>query len=176
MTDTLSLQQKMDAAFRNYLSLSPILQGDLAALLATETNASHWRRNFMRASAALIEGYVHCLCDMCAISFECITSEISKDEAEVLKSAGNFSANDRVKFTLRVAYKLFQLSPSPQFSGNEWPCAQRVLRKRHGLMHPKTPEDLEISDELWTELREDVMWLFKQFFDFFALLKEKYDG
>lgn len=166
----------MDAAFRNYLSLSPILQGDLEALLATETNAPHWRRNFVRASAALIEGYAHCLRDMCAISFECSASKISKDEAEVLKSEGSFSANDRVKFTLRVAYKLFQLSPAPQFGGNEWPSAQRVLRKRNCIMHPKTPEDLEISDELWTELREGVLWLFRQFFDFFALLKEKYDG
>lgn len=171
-----SPQQKMDAAFDNYLLLSPILQEDLNALLESENTSQQWRRNFVRASAALIEGYAHCLREMCTVSFECTAPEISKSESEVLRSEGIFGANDRIKLTLRVAYKLFELSPAPQFGGNEWPRAKRVLAKRHLLMHPKTPEDLEVSDDLWPQLREDVAWLFEQLFNFFALLKEKHSG
>ena len=43
-------------------------------------------------------------------------------------------------------------------------------------MHPKTPSDLEISGDLWIEMREGVMWLFEQLFNFFSLLEEKHSG
>ena len=174
MNDT--LQKRMDAAFDNYFELSKILQADMNALLDGENDSEHWRRNFIRASAPLIEGYAHCLREMCAVSFERIAPEITKKEAEVLKSEKGFDANDRIKLTLRAAYKLFELAPAPNFGGNEWPRAQRVLNKRHLLMHPKTSADLHISDELWKEIREDVSWLFEQLFNFFSLLQRKHGG
>ena len=31
-------------------------------------------------------------------------------------------------------------------------------------MHPKTAEDLMISDALWNELRDGAVWLIEQFF------------
>lgn len=170
------LQQKMDAAFENYLRLTRMLQDDMTALLDSENDTQQWRRNFIRASAALIEGHAHCLRDMCSISFDCVAPEITKKEAEVLQSEKSFDANERIKLTMRVAYKLFELEPAPSFGGHEWPRAQRVLTKRHLLMHPKTPGDLEISDDLWTELREDVTWLFEQLFNFLTLLEKKHGG
>ena len=166
----------MDAAFDNYFELSKILQADMNALLDGENDTPHWRRNFIRASASLIEGYAHCLRDMCAVSFECVAPEITKKESEVIRSEQGFDANDRIKFTLRAAYKLFELAPAPNFGGKEWPRAQRVLGKRHLLMHPKTPDDLHVSDEQWKEIREDVTWLIEQLFSFFTLLEQKYGG
>ena len=169
-------QQRMNAAFNNYFSLSRILQEDMTALLDGESDTQQWRRNFIRASASLIEGCAHCLRDICVISFECEAPEIGKKEAEVLLSERNFDANERIKLTLRVAYKLFQLEPAPNFGGNEWPRAQRVLRKRHLLMHPKTPADLEIPEELWSEIRCDIAWLMEQLFSVFSLYEQKCDG
>lgn len=166
----------MDAAFDNYFQLSNILQADMYMLLDGENDSQHWRRNFIRASASLIEGYAHCLREMCAVSFECIAPEISKKESEVLQSERSFDANERIRLTLRVAYKLFQLEPAPNFGGNEWPRAQRVLSKRHLLMHPKTPADLDVPDDLWNEMREDVAWLMEQLFNFFSLLQQKHGG
>jgi hypothetical protein len=174
MKSDISPQQRMDAAFDNYFELSTILQADMNALLDGENDTQHWRRNFVRASAALIEGYAHCLRDMCTVSFECEAPAIAKKEAEVLKSENGFDANDRVKFTLRAAYKLFELAPAPNFGGNEWRRA--VLSKRHLLMHPKTPPDLEIPDDLWKEIREDVTWLLEQLFNVFSLLQQKHGG
>lgn len=164
----------MDAAFDNYFQLSNILQADMNVLLDGENDSQHWRRNFIRASASLIEGYAHCLREMCAVSFECIAPEISRKESEVLQSERGFDANERIKLTLRVAYKIFQLEPAPKFGGNEWPRAQRVLSKRHLLMHPKTPADLEVPDDLWDEMRDDVAWLMEQLFNFFSLLQQKH--
>ena len=175
MSNQLSPQEKMDAAFDNYLQLSKVLQADMTALLDSESNTQHWRRNFIRSSAALIEGEAHCLREMCAISFECAAHEISKNEADVLRSEKDFGAEDRIKLTLRAAYKLFELAPAPNFGGNEWPRAQRVLHKRHLLMHPKTPIDLEVPDDLWNEIRDGVTWLMEQFFNFLFLLQQKHD-
>lgn len=166
----------MDAAFDNYFALSSILRDDLLALFESESDSQHWRRNFVRVSASLIEGYAHCLREMCAVSFACVAPEIDKKESEVIRSEQSFSANERIKLTLRAAYKLFELQPAPNFGGAEWPRAQRALEKRHSLMHPKTPADLQIPDALWVELREDVAWLIEQLFNFIAALQAKHGG
>lgn len=177
MTNTaLTPQKRMDAAFDNYFQLSNILQADMNTLLDGENDSQHWRRNFIRASASLVEGYAHCLREMCAVSFECVAPEIGTKESEVLRSERSFDANERIKLTLRVAYKLFELEPAPNFGGNEWPRAQRVLIKRHLLMHPKTPADLDVPDDLWNEMRDDVAWLMEQLFNFFSLLQREHGG
>ena len=174
MNPSATLQEQMDAAFDNYFELSEILQADMTVLLDGENESQHWRRNFIRSSAALVEGYAHCLRDMCAVCFECISPEITKKEAEVIRNEKKFDVNDRIKLTLRVAYKLFELSPAPDFGGNEWPKAQKVLAKRHLLMHPKTPSDLVVTDASWEEIRKDTIWIIEQLFNFFSLLNEKY--
>ena len=172
----MSPQQRMDAAFDNYLALSEVLCSDVEELLKSESESQHWRRNFIRVGAAVIEGYAHCLREMCRVSFDCISPKVVAKETEVLQSERNFDANERIKLTFRVAYKLFELQPAPNFGGPEWLRAQRVLQKRHLLMHPKTPADLEVSDQVWPELHEDVAWLFKQLFDFIALARAKHGG
>lgn len=169
-------QERMDATFDNYFALSDVLREDLVALLESESQSQHWRRNFIRVSASLVEGYAHCLREMCAVSFECVAPTIGQKEAEVLRSERGFDANERIKLTLRVAYKLFELQPAPNFGGPEWPRAQRVLAKRHLLMHPKTPSDLDVPDELWNELRQDTSWLVEQLFNFIAALQQKHGG
>lgn len=174
MNTTPTPQEKMDAAFENYFALSDVLGEDLLALLESESSSQHWRRNYVRVSASLIEGYVNCLREMCAVSFECVAPEISQKEAEFIRSERSFDANERIKLALRVAYKLFELQPAPNFGGPEWPRAQRVLEKRHLLMHPKMSADLEIPDALWAELRYDVTWLIKQFFNFITALQAKH--
>ena len=174
MNSVPTAQERMDAAFDNYFALSKVLQDDLGVMLDIESDSQHWRRNYIRVSASLIEGYAHCLREMCAVSFKCVAPEIGKKEAEVLRSERSFDANERIKVTLRVAYKLFELQPAPNFGGSEWPRAQRVLEKRHLLMHPKNPADLEVPDYLWNELRGDVTWLIEQLFNFIAALQEKH--
>ena len=174
MNSVPAAQERMDAAFDNYFALSEVLRDDLGVMLDIESDSQHWRRNYIRVSASLIEGYAHCLREMCAVSFECVAPEIGKKEADVLRSEQSYDANERIKVTLRVAYKLFELQPAPNFGGSEWPRAQRVLEKRHLLMHPKNPADLEVPDYLWNELRGDVTWLIEQLFNFIAALQEKH--
>ena len=167
-------QERLDIAFDNYFALSDILRGDLLALFESESESQHWRRNYIRVSASLIEGYAHCFREMCVVGLDCVASTINKKEVKVLLEEQTFDANERIKLTLRAAYKLFELESAPNFGGAEWLRAQRVLTKRHLLMHPKNPDDLQISDELWNELYDDVTWLIKQLFNFISAAQKKY--
>lgn len=164
----------MDTAFDNYITLSDALREDLFALLEMESSSQCWRRNYIRVSASLIEGYVHCFREMCAVSFECVGPEIGEKEAEAVRSERNFNANERIKLTLRAAHKIFELQPEPNFGGSEWRSAQCVFEKRHLLMHPKTLGDLEVSNEQWLELRDGVTWLIEQISTFIAALQAKH--
>ena len=149
----------------------------MSALLDCETGTQHCRRNFIRVSASLIEGYAHCLRELCAVSFKCSTvPKITKKEAKVIESEKECSAVDRIKFSLRADYKLFELTPAPDFGNRKWLNASCLWEKRNGLMHPKTPADLELADVSWNKLYDGVVWLMEQLFKFFSLLQEKYLG
>jgi hypothetical protein len=110
---------------------------------------------------------------MCVISFECTAPELTKKETEALRFERKFSANDRIRLTLRAAHRLFELGPAPEFGGQGWSRAQRIFQKRHLLMHPKTPKDLAVEDECWMEVRDGASWLLRQFIQFFVLLQGK---
>jgi hypothetical protein len=174
MNRPLTPQEHMNAAFENYFELSAVLREDLSALLDSESDSQHWRRNFIRVSASFIEGYVHCLRAMCIVSLTCDAPNIGKKEARVLRSEREFDSIERIKLTLSVAYKLFELQPVPNFGGPEWPRAKCVLEKRHLLMHPKNFADLELPESLWKELRQGVTWLVEQLFNFMAALQIKH--
>lgn len=170
------LQAQLDVAFDNYFKLTTILYKDMESMLLTESNSQQWRSNFIRASAALLEGEAHCLREMCLVGLRCNAPTLTKKERSAITDERGSEANDRLKLTLRAAYKLFLLQPAPNFSGTEWVRAQRVLRKRHRLMHPKRPKDLGMSDRTWSDMRRDTGWLMKQFFDFLSLGRQNYGG
>ena len=177
MNADVSPQNQMTMALDNYLSLSQLMQDDMSALLDCETKTQQWRRNFIRVSASLIDGYAHCLRELSAVSFKCSAApDISKSETKVIESERQCSAAEQIKLILRVAYKLFELTPTPDFSNSKWLSASHLWEKRDGLMHPKTPSDLELDDVLWNQLYDGVVWLIEQLFNFFSLLREKYVG
>lgn len=100
-------QEQMDAAFENHLALSKILRENLLARLESESDSQHWRHNYIRVGAPLIEGYASNFRQIRAVSVECLAPEISKKEAKILCAEQNFNANERIKLMLRVAHTLF---------------------------------------------------------------------
>lgn len=100
--------------------------------------------------------------------------ELATKETKVLCSENSFDTDERIKLTLRAAYKLFELQPVPNFGGSGWSNAKKLLDKRHLLMHPKIPADLIVPNELWDELHDGVAWLIEHLFNFFSLLQKKY--
>ena len=164
----------MDAAFENYLALSDLLLSDGEIMLGVDLDDSRWQRNFIRAVVALIEGYGHCFRDMAVIGLDCDGPTLSADEEKVLRSESSLGVCDRIKFTLRAAYAMFSISPAPDFGTDEWCKAKEALEKRHSLMHPKTPSDLEITPIAWERMRAGLTWLVERHFDLIRLLHERH--
>jgi len=170
----MELQERMNDAFDNYLSVSNILVDDGMLLLDLKDDDVKWRRHFIRSTAAMIEGYSHCFRQISAIGLECDSINLTKAEREVLLNEGKFNATDRIKLTLRVSYKMFGYSPIPNFESDDWQNAIYALDRRHMLMHPKTVDDLEISSESWDRIHSGLEWLITQHFKFIQLIYENH--
>lgn len=163
-------QRRLDAAFDGYFGMSKVLQRDMEVLLNGDDGSESSHRNFIRAAASLIEGYTHCFREMCEVGLETGPGTLSEKEVFVLKNERSFSSADRVKYTLRGTYKMFQFPSVPEFSGRGWEGAQALLDKRDALMHPKSVEDLSVSEKQWLPIHDGAVWLFKQLFGFMAQL------
>jgi hypothetical protein len=163
-------QQRLDAAFTKYFAMSKVLGADINALLDTVDDSESARRNFVRAATALAEGYAHCFREMCAVGLETGAGPLTSKEVQVLKEEHGFSAADRIKYTLRGTYKLFQLPDSPQFSESGWQDAQFMIEKRDALMHPKSVDDLALNNKVWDQSHRGAVWLFDQLFGFMSKL------
>lgn len=166
-------QEKLNTAFDNYLKLSDILTADGMALLESNENDEQWRRNFVRSCSALIEGYSHCFREMMKIGIEIESIDIPKKERKVILSESSVDTSDRIKLTLRAAYKMFNLAPVPDFGSENWINAQYALDKRHALMHPKIPSDLEITIDAWSQIHSGLSWLIEIHFNVIKLLYER---
>jgi hypothetical protein len=95
--------------------------------------------------ASLIDGYAHCLRELCALVKCSAVPKLNKKEAEVIESEKVFRAVDRIKFSLRDAYKLFELTPEPDFGNSKWLSASCLWEKRNGFMHPKNASGFGIG-------------------------------
>jgi len=165
-----SWQQRLDAAFDKYFAMSNLLQDDIEALLDVKDDSQNSRRNFIRAAAALIEGYAHCFREMCEVGVGTGAGPLTSKEVQVIQAERSFDSAERIKLTLRAAYKLFQLLSVPEFGDQGWHHAQTLIEKRDRLMHPKSIEDLEVPDDLWDDVHKGTVWLFRQLFGFMEQL------
>ena len=116
----MEIQDKMDQAFDNYLSLSYKLSEDFDQYLDTEIETEGWRRNYIRIVVALVEGYSNCFREMAVLGLDVEHPTLSAKEAKALKTGFGYSASERIKYTLRATYKMFELSPIPDFGGKQW--------------------------------------------------------
>ncbi len=170
----MDIEQRMGEALDNYLALSYLLSEDFDKFLDTENDSQGWRRNYIRIVVALIEGYSHCFSEMAVLGLECSHPDLSNKERKALESGFGFSASERVKYTLKATYKMFDLSPVPEFGSEDWEKALVVFDKRHSITHPKVPGDLEITDQSWDSIRKASNWLMKCHFDVAKILYEKH--
>lgn len=163
-------QQRMDAAFDRYFAMSPMLRDDINHLFSGDDNSQSDRRNFIRAASALIEGYTNCFREMCQVGLETGRGTLNDKEVRALTDERTFSSVDRLKYTLRAVYKLFQLPSIPEFGKAGWTDAQALIEKRDKVLHPRSIEDLAVTDDLWTQLRSGLVWVFQQLFGFIEQL------
>jgi len=170
----MDIQRRMDDAFDNYLHLSEILSSDLMKISDNEVNDENWKRNYIRVVASLLEGYSYCFRQMSAIGLECESPAITTKEEKALRSSVGFTATEQIKLVIRVTYKMFDLGMPPDFGGYEWEDSIIFFKKRHSLMHPKSPSDLMVLDSDWSNIHNGANWLIKQHFNITKLIHDKY--
>lgn len=151
-------QSKFEDALINFLALSKVLDNDLKDLLKTEDSSDSWKRNYIRVSIALIEGYCYCLREFCLVALE-TGIVLSNKRSKAIKNESKCSTNDRIKLTIQSAYEVFKLESSPDFSRSEWQKAKKGINKRNELMHPKSLEGLNVSSTQWDEFKTGIDWL-----------------
>jgi hypothetical protein len=175
MDTPLTPLEQFDIALDKQDALLKILRADLHDFLDIESDSQSWRRNYIRVSASFIEGYIHSLKELCTMSFQYTPpTKISSKENKALHNEKGLDATERVKLTLRAAYKLYELQPVPDFYGPEWERAHRVINQRNLIIHPKGPDDLDIPDHLWSELDDGITWIITQLCNFNSALVNKY--
>ncbi len=171
----MTIQDRMNDAFNNYISVSEILASDLLEMAENEREDESWKRNYIRVVASFIEGNSYCLKKMCAIGLECDDlPHITSKEEKALKSVMGFTAIESIKLVLRTTYKMFDLGEQPDFRGSEWENAVLMFNKRHSIMHPKSSADMEIAVEEWGKIQAGANWLIKHHFNVTAIIYKKY--
>ena len=82
------------------------------------------------------------------------------------------SKSDRIKYTLRALFTIFDHKNIPNFGDNDWVFAQMAMEKRDLLMHPESTDDLLVTDEDYRKIHAGFTWLVDQHM-YFAKLMNK---
>lgn len=164
--------EKYDSALVNYFGLSDALADDVTDLLKLENTTLAWRRNFIRVSVALVEGYCHCFREMTLSVLPVKDAGLSSKEKKALNAESSCNTVQRIKYSITAFHKTFDLNPMPKFSDQGWINSRSVIVKRHTLMHPQIASDMVISEQEWIGLRAGVMWTFGALFTAMNTLRD----
>jgi hypothetical protein len=150
-----------------------VLNADVeSARDATLRNPSEFnKRTLVRTCAALVEGLSFQLRQVTLASLKDTNvlsgSELAilretkhqlSDQGEVRERNDFQSTLPMLLFTLRVYAKNHGASYSPKTADNGWNCLRKALALRDRLMHPKSFEDLQVTDEAGTEFTAGIQW------------------
>lgn len=165
--------QETVKAFNAYLSVAVVLSEDLMELLDSETQTDSWRRNYIRAVSALVEGTTHCLRRLAQVGVKIDPSRITPAEKEALNSGLGLTASERVKHTFCAVHSMFSLGVDPN-QPERWEDARTLLEKNDQLVHPRSETDLVIEQEVWPTLESGANWLTELHFGIAKSIRSHY--
>ncbi|MBX3303031.1 MAG: Ppx/GppA family phosphatase [Nitrospira sp.] len=174
-----------------WLEVSNLLLADGQNLMDVYKNdwaSQPFRRMFVRACWALIEGEVFCLkqftlraCELggksLSFSEHKLLSEVLMlwcDNGRVKREDVRESAHENLKQTLKIATAKFELGWTPDFGNQSWEMLRRSLDLRHRVTHPKTAAELTISDDELDDHRKGVAWFLETVQKFQTIFQQKY--
>lgn len=174
-----------------WLEVSNTLYKDIKSLMneyQDDWSSQPFRRMFVRACWALIEGEVFCLKQFtlraCELGGKSLTSSEHKLLSEVLMlgdDSGRIkredvrgSTHENLKQTLKIATSKFELGWTPDFSNQGWALLRRSLDLRHRITHPKIAAELAISDDELDLHRSGFAWFLETVQKFKTIFQKKY--
>jgi exopolyphosphatase / guanosine-5'-triphosphate,3'-diphosphate pyrophosphatase len=174
-----------------WIEVSNLLMKDIENLICVfqdDWSSQPFRRMFVRACWALIEGEVYCLKQFalraCELGGKSLTSSEHKLLSEVLmlgdesgcvkREDTRASTHENLKQALKVAASKFELGWSPDFGNQGWKMLRGSLDLRHRITHPKIATELAISDNEIDLHRNGFAWFLEAIQEFKSILQRKY--
>lgn len=140
-----------------------------------KNDADYYRRNFVRALFAMIEGSIFVIKQGTLIagfsegSLSFAEIALLKEETFDLDNRGNVRSQvkflriaDNFKFAAKMASKVFDCNLELGVGTREWDSFLELIRIRNRVTHPKGSSDFEISQDE-AELARTVFYWFNDF-------------
>jgi len=144
------------------------LEGDVLVLeknaKSEKSKHSFYRRQYVRAAAALIEGFTSMLKQTALLNPEHFLPEellLLREEEPGLKDNGQLHLRKRflaIEMNIRFAFTAYAKVGGVRFSldcsRSGWQCFKKLFSVRDRITHPKKDEDLSISDTEMSSIKQ----------------------
>ena len=165
---------ELATVYDDYFELSKELQTDLDKILDDESDSPSWQRNFVRTAWPMIEAYSGTLRNLCSVLDKHSEFKKTKRQQHLLNGTAKFSSDQRIKESLKLAFRIHELDEKPVFGDKNWQNLQQATELRHRITHPNKSHDLHISEAEWNTAYEGITWLLRELFSFFNQVHTKY--
>jgi hypothetical protein len=172
-----SLEQaskQLTAVYDDYFSLSDALRADGERILDDPRSDQTWRRNLIRVTWPMLEAYASILRAMCKVYREYYEIRLTQKQERLLEDESQLASADRLKETLKLAFRLHELEDSPSFGDADWSSVRKAIAVRDRITHPKSSIDLEIADDEWESVHGGLTWALQCFTSFFDQTNTRY--
>jgi hypothetical protein len=154
---------------RVYAVLKEDVREARAATLANPTEFN--KRTLVRTCAALVEGFSYQVRQVTLATLQ-NTDLLTAGDLAVLREtkyqlSGQGEAEERdnrqstlamVLFTLRSYAKNHGAAYAPITGDNGWNCLRKAFQLRDRLMHPKSLQDLSVTDDVGADFAAGIKW------------------
>jgi hypothetical protein len=150
--------------------------------IAGDSFSSFHVRMSIRAYSALIEGMLYQMRHV-ALSSESKNCRvynlherfILSEEQCTLDKKGNIKTKESYEkalpmllFTLKQYPKIHGTQFTPDTSDDGWRCLRAFISIRNRVVHPKSYNDLELTNKEWKEINKGIDWFYKTVKEMFA--------
>jgi len=139
-----------------------ILAADLDCVVAIgkQANTPFAQRMLVRTHFAFVEGLTHQLCQVASASVSLAPEVFTPAEHAMLRGEtydldeqghaisrpARLPLNSRIRLALAAYPRIHGAEFTPDFGGTGWESLQRAIKVRDRLMHPKSSQELTLSD------------------------------
>lgn len=135
------------------------------------THSSFYRRQYVRAASALIEGFTSMLKQSALLHPKAFSVEellLLREQEPLLKENGRVSVRKRfipIETNIRFAFTAYAKAMDASFtldcSGSDWQDFRRLFTIRNRITHPRRDEDLTILDEELDSIKRALAFVSK---------------
>jgi len=151
----------------------------LSRKMINKNQKQFWRRTFVRSFFAGVEGINHRIKNVSMLLADILKIELShaeiallreetynlNEKGDVISAKSKLRTKDNVCFTLKTFARVSNATYEIERNSKEWSSFNEALIIRDRLTHPKSSNDLMISDDELEALKKTFRWYFSCMID-----------